>query len=99
MKILEEWCDENQIIVNTEKTVYKLFPLSTNNRPISVKYMNFYLKKEDPFRGVLRKNFLRKDLRKTMRKKAKNDLASSRDCLALPGDHPLIFLPPLRSPT
>ena len=40
MKILENWCDENQMIVNTEKTVYQLYTLSTKQNSTSVLYRN-----------------------------------------------------------
>ncbi|GFY49513.1 reverse transcriptase domain-containing protein [Trichonephila inaurata madagascariensis] len=45
MEILKKWCEENQMIVNTERTVYQLFTLSTKREkhPMPIKCMNLTL--------------------------------------------------------
>ncbi|GBO26071.1 hypothetical protein AVEN_272902-1 [Araneus ventricosus] len=50
MIYLEKWCDENQMTVNTDKTVYQLFTLSTKQHLTTVKYKNHDLCRQDCFR-------------------------------------------------
>ncbi|GBM12701.1 hypothetical protein AVEN_228500-1 [Araneus ventricosus] len=50
MIYLEKWCDEYQMTLNTDKTVYQLLTLSTKQHLTTFKYKNHDLSRQDCFR-------------------------------------------------
>ncbi|GFR24145.1 reverse transcriptase domain-containing protein [Trichonephila clavata] len=93
MKILEKWCRENQMIVNTERTVYQLFTLSTKKHPTSIKYMNLNLVQRDHFSylGATFDNRLSWKGHAEENARKRGDLASSKEWLGSLGNHLLMF--------